>query len=124
MSDDHGHFIIHIKYYIGTFISLLILTVFTVAISRVDLGLLNDPVAIGVAIIKATLVLLFFMGLKWDKGISTVLILGSVSAILIFFLLTYSDIGFRGTIYETDKGIHNINSPVKLIKPGEKNLHH
>tara|TARA_A100001011_G_scaffold154462_1_gene162958 strand:- start:871 stop:1245 length:375 start_codon:yes stop_codon:yes gene_type:complete len=124
MSNDHGHFIIPIKYYIGTFISLLILTVITVAISRVDLGILNDPVAIGLAIIKATLVLLFFMGLKWDKGISTVLILGSVSAILIFFLLTYSDLGFRGTIYETDKGIHNINSPVKLIKPGEQSSHH
>ena len=118
MSDDHGHFIIPIKYYIGTFIALLILTVFTVAISRVDLGFLNTPVAIGVASIKASFVLLFFMGLKWEKGISTVLIIGSMAAIFLFFLLTFSDLGFRGTIFESDKGIHNIDSPVN--KPSGK----
>ena len=71
----------------------------------------------------ATLVLLFFMGLKWDKGISTVLVSGSIAAILIFFLLTYSDLGFRGTIFETDKGIHNINSPVKIVSPEEMKKH-
>ena len=118
MSDNHGHFIIPVKYYIGTFIALLILTIFTVAISRVDLGFLNTPVAIGVAIIKASLVLLFFMGLKWEKGFSSVLVIGSFMAIFLFFLLTFSDLGFRGTIFETDKGIHDIQSPVK--KPSGK----
>ena len=41
-----GHFIIPKKYYQMTFVALLILTVLTVLISRVDLGILNTPVAI------------------------------------------------------------------------------
>ena len=36
-----GHFIIPKKYYQMTLGALLVLTVFTVAISRVDLGILN-----------------------------------------------------------------------------------
>ena len=57
-----GHFIIPKKYYQMTFVALLILTVFTVLISRVDLGILNTPVAILVASIKATFVGAFL----WD----------------------------------------------------------
>ena len=54
------HFIIPKKYYQLTFIALLILTIFTVLISRVDLGFLNTPVAIAVATLKASLVGAFF----------------------------------------------------------------
>ena len=63
-----GHFIIPKKYYQFTFVALLILTVFTVLISRVDLGILNTPMALFVAIVKAGLVGAFFMGLRWEKS--------------------------------------------------------
>ena len=63
-----GHFIIPKKYYQFTFVALLILTVFTVLISRVDLGILNTPMALFVAIVKASLVGAFFMGLRWEKS--------------------------------------------------------
>ncbi|RAP33763.1 oxidase [Candidatus Marinamargulisbacteria bacterium SCGC AG-439-L15] len=113
---DHGHhFIVPLKYYIGTFVALLILTVLTVAVSRVDLGFLNDPVAVGIAIVKASLVLLFFMGMRWEKGISGVLVIGSFIAVIIFFLFTFTDVGFRGTIYKSDKGVHGLKTPVKPI---------
>ena len=38
--------------------------VFTVVVSRFDLGILNTPVAIGVAVVKASFVALFFMGIN------------------------------------------------------------
>lgn len=63
-------------------LALLVLTVITVAVSYLDLGPLNLAVALGVAVIKASLVVLFFMHLRWDKPfnavvfVSTLLFLG------------------------------------------------
>jgi len=67
-SHQHSHFIVPVKYYIGTFLSLLVLTFVTVTISRFDFGTFNIVVAMLVAIVKASLVISFFMGLRWDKG--------------------------------------------------------
>ena len=116
-TDHHEHFIIPLKYYIGTFITLAIMTVITVAISRIDLGVLNTPVALGIACFKASLVLLFFMGLRWDKGISTVLVIGSIGIIIVFFLFTFSDIAFRDTFFKAESEIFGIKSPVKIVTP-------
>ena len=97
-SDQHAHFIIPVKYYIATFIALIILTIFTVASSRVDLGSLNIPLALTIAVTKTLLVGLFFMGLRWERGIILVLFFGSAAAIYFFFILTFSDLGYRDKI--------------------------
>lgn len=102
------------KEYILTFISLIILTMITVAVSYVDLGVLNIPVAIFVASIKMLLVAFIFMGLRFEKGINTILFVGSFACIIVFFLFTFSDIGFRGTIYKEEVKSFDIKSPVKL----------
>ena len=120
MSQDHGHFIVPAKFYIATFVALLFLTVITVAVAQLDLGILNTPVALAIAVVKMTLVLLVFMNLYWDKGISTILVIGSFCCIATFFLLTFADVGFRGTITPIDKETFGTKSPVKLIKPGDK----
>jgi len=60
-----GH-ILPTQAYVKTLLSLLVLTVVTVAISRVDLGALNAAVAILVASVKALLVCMFFMHLKFE----------------------------------------------------------
>ena len=101
------------KDYIITFIALLILTVITVAISYVNLGILNIPVAIGVASIKMAFVGFIFMGLRYEKGINSILFIGAFACIIVFFLFTYSDIGFRGTIHEEELKIIDVKSPVK-----------
>ena len=119
-SDNHGHFIIPLKYYVGTLIGLIILTIITVASSRIDLGILNMPLALSLAVTKATLVILFFMGMRWEKGISVIMVLGSVMCIIIFFLLTFSDLAYRDIIDpETD---HLFNTKSKVIKLQES--HH
>ena len=63
------HFIIPKKYYQITLVALIILTVFTVLISKVDLGILNTPVAILVACVKSFFVGAFFGGLSGKKQI-------------------------------------------------------
>jgi cytochrome c oxidase subunit 4 len=48
----------------------MVLTAVTVYVSYVDVGMFNIVVAMGVASIKATLVALFFMHLKFEDGIT------------------------------------------------------
>jgi len=52
---------------IAVFAALLLLTVVTVLVSYVDLGLLNVVVALLIASAKASLVALFFMHLKGES---------------------------------------------------------
>ena len=67
--DDHpivGH-LVPMSILVWTTIALLFLTVVTVAVRYVDVGEFNIVIAIGIAVLKATLVALFFMHLKWDR---------------------------------------------------------
>jgi cytochrome c oxidase subunit 4 len=52
--------------YLGVFVALLVLTGVTVAVAHVDLGAWNNVVMLGIAGIKAALVVLFFMHV-WDS---------------------------------------------------------
>ncbi|MDA1353474.1 MAG: cytochrome C oxidase subunit IV family protein [bacterium] len=119
---NHSHHVIPVAVYAKTFIALLVLTALTVLASRVDLGILNTPLALGIALVKMSVVALFFMGLKWDKGISTILFVGAGVAIFIFMLLTFADFSFRGDISAEEGSTFGIKSPVKLVEPGA--LHH
>ena len=110
-----GHFIIPKKYYQFTFFALLVLTVFTVLISRVDLGFLNTPVAISVACLKACLVGAYFMGLRWEKA-NLVFVFGSIAAMVLFFLFTFIDLAYRGAISQDVEKPFAYKSPVTLTE--------
>lgn len=64
---------------IKVLVVLLILTVITVAIAQVDIGRLNIVGAIGVASIKASIVALFFMHLRYDKRFNFWILVGSLA---------------------------------------------
>ena len=69
MSDAHADVSKHVKAYIGVFAALAVLTVVTVAISRVHFsGSGNIVVALVIAAFKASLVAAIFMHLKWEKS--------------------------------------------------------
>jgi len=53
-----------LRTYLAVFTALLVLTGLTVAAAYVDLGPVNTPVALGIACLKAFLVLVWFMHLK------------------------------------------------------------
>lgn len=80
------HHIVPVKVYLATFIALGILTVITVAVAYVNLGVFNVPVALAIATLKATLVVLFFMHVRYSgKLVSTCIIAGIAMFILLIF---------------------------------------
>jgi cytochrome c oxidase subunit 4 len=83
---------------IGTWGTLLILTGVTIAVARVDLGTWNVVVALAIASLKACLVALFFMHLKYDKKFNVVVFVTSLffALVLVFFIL------FDTTRYQPD----------------------
>ncbi|HSZ00798.1 MAG TPA: cytochrome C oxidase subunit IV family protein [Terriglobales bacterium] len=73
------------KFYYAIWIALLCLTVITAAVSFVDLGPFNAVVALVIATVKALLVVLFFMHVKYTSEKLTKIVI--VSAIFWLFLL-------------------------------------
>jgi cytochrome c oxidase subunit IV len=74
----------------AVFAALMVLTVVTVLVSRVDLGSFNLPVAMAVAVAKALLVILIFMEVKFSpKLVQVTAAAGFVFlGILIFYTMT------------------------------------
>ena len=69
-----------------------------------------------VASIKASLVLLYFMGLKWDKGFNRVIVVSAIFCFAIFIVLTLADTMTRKALNPESDTPHSLNTPVKLIK--------
>ncbi|HVS66254.1 MAG TPA: cytochrome C oxidase subunit IV family protein [Thermoanaerobaculia bacterium] len=78
--------------------ALLVLTGVTVWVAFYDLGPLNDVVALGIAVIKATLVVLFFMHVKYAGRLVKLTVVGGFFWLLILFGLTVIDYVTRGDI--------------------------
>lgn len=74
---------------------LLILTGVTVAVSYMDLGFFNVPVALGVACTKVTFVLLYFMHLKYEGPIINLSFIGTITFLLIMIGFTFFDVAYR-----------------------------
>lgn len=93
-----SHHILSFKTGFNVLIALLIGTVITVAAARVDLGMLNFPIAMFIATVKALLVVLFFMGLKYDSNDNRLIFGISFVFFAIFGILTSTDVFFRGDV--------------------------
>lgn len=94
--DDH-HGLAHVastKVLLGTGGALMVLTAITVLATKVDFGpSLNLALAMFVAVIKATLVVLFFMHLKYDKLFHSVIFISAILAAALFVGFTLMDTG-------------------------------
>lgn len=82
--------------YYTVFLSLIVLTVVTVVIARVDLGAMNTPIALAVAGLKASLVILIFMGVKWNTPLTKVVAASGFVWLIILFGITMGDYLTRG----------------------------
>jgi cytochrome c oxidase subunit 4 len=79
------------RVYYTIFGILMLGTYLTVQIAFFDLGRLNTVVALTIAVIKATLVVLFFMHVKYSTRLTWAVVLGSIFWLGIMFVLTMSD---------------------------------
>ena len=99
---EHIHHIIPLQIYFKVFGALMFLTVFTVLAAKVDLGSFNIILAMLIAIIKSTLVLLFFMHLYYDNKTNLLFFLGSVLFLIVFISFTYFDVAYRDGISDVE----------------------
>lgn len=90
------HHVASLGMYLGVFAALMLLTILTVGVSRVDIGAFNTPLAMAIAIIKAALVILFFMHVIHSTRLTWVVILGSFLWLAVLFVLTFADYLTRG----------------------------
>jgi cytochrome c oxidase subunit IV len=87
--------------YYWVFAALMIGTAITVAAAFVDLGALNNVVMLAIAMTKATLVVLFFMHVRWSTRLTWVIAASGFFWLLILFGLTMQDYFTRGAVEGT-----------------------
>jgi len=96
---NHAHHILAPSTIIKVGTALMIFTVITVAVAHIDLGRANFFIAMAVATIKAALVAMIFMNLKYDARENSVIFGTSFVFLAIFIVLAGTDIFFRGDVY-------------------------
>lgn len=88
--------------YYSIFGTLLVLTLVTVLVARQDFGMMNTPIALAIAGLKASLVILIFMGVKYNTPLTKVVAASGFVWLIILFGITMGDyltrtwIGFPG----------------------------
>ncbi len=92
----------------GVFAALMVLTFLTVAATWFDFGWFNLPVAMAIATVKATLVALYFMHLRYDAPFSGLAFLVALVFVAVFILIVLLD-----TVhYEADVESYRDANPV------------
>jgi cytochrome c oxidase subunit 4 len=91
MAHTDNHHIVPLRVYYTIFALLMFATYLTVQIAFFDLGPLNTVAALGIATFKATIVVLFFMHVKYSTRLTWLVVLGSLFWLGLLLTLTLSD---------------------------------
>jgi len=87
--------IVERKTYFLVFAGLMVGTVLTVVAAQFDFGRMNDIVAMTIAVAKMTLVLLFFMHVRYSSRLVWVVVAAMFFWLLILLLMTLTDYSSR-----------------------------
>jgi cytochrome c oxidase subunit IV len=85
-----------IRTYLTIFGALMVLTLVTVLAAYVNLGAFNPVVAMAIAIFKATLVVLYFMHVKYSSRLTKLVVLTGIFFLVILLGETMMDYASRG----------------------------
>ena len=100
-----SHHIIPFHVYRNVLFGLLALTILTVAVAKpvsgFDAGIFNFVIAMGIASVKAYLVMAYFMQLKYDNKLYLGIILASVLFLFLLFGISMIDIVSREPVMST-----------------------
>src|SRR5688572_20035816 len=80
-----------VRTYVAVFVALLVLTAATYVVATFDFGWLNTPVALAVAVLKASLVIIYFMGVRYNTPLTKVVVVAGFFWLFILFGLTLND---------------------------------
>ena len=90
--EDHGlAHVLPLRLLAAVFAGLVVLTWVTVAATWVDLGAGNLWLAMAIATVKASLVALIFMHLRWDRPINAIIFLGALLFVMLFVGMLLAD---------------------------------
>ncbi len=103
INTEHSH-VVPLRVYLSVGATLLVLTVVTVIVAQIKLGGFNVVVALFIAAIKASLVVLYFMHLRYDKKIFLIIFLIAILFLSVFIIFTMFDTMTRGEFYEIENG--------------------
>jgi cytochrome c oxidase subunit 4 len=100
-SSEQEHFspeshLVPISLYVGIWATLMVCTALTVFAASIDLGMFNIVIALLIATFKGTLVVLFFMHLRYSTKLTMVTVIAALFFLLILFSLSLTDYLTRG----------------------------
>jgi cytochrome c oxidase subunit 4 len=81
--------------YVAVWAALVALTATTYAVSRVNLGAFNLPIALAIATLKASLVVVFFMHLWQHAPANRLVFLTALVFVALLMTLTVADLATR-----------------------------
>ncbi|MCE9499975.1 MAG: cytochrome C oxidase subunit IV family protein [Leptospira sp.] len=93
--ENNPHHIIPIQTYLAVFGLLILGTIITVWVAEYDFGKWNTVIAMIVASVKATFVMLYFMHLKYDNMMNRVIFGTAFFFLLVLFAFSAVDIYTR-----------------------------
>jgi cytochrome c oxidase subunit 4 len=88
--NERAH-VLPLRVYLGVFLALLAGTALTTWVATLDLGRLNDVVALAIAGTKAALVILYFMHVRYSSRLIWVFALAGFVWLVLFFVLILAD---------------------------------
>lgn len=89
------HHIVPKRIYYLVFTALIVLTWVTALVSTVDLGRWNIFVALAIAILKASLVILFFMHVKYSTRLTKMIVGCGIFWLILMLFITMADLWTR-----------------------------
>ena len=89
---SHAAHIVPLWIYFSVFGALMVGTALTVGAAYVDLGRFNIVVALAIACIKATLVVLFFMHIYYSSKFTKTILVAGIATLMIMFFFTGADL--------------------------------
>ena len=92
MDNAHAkHVVTPVSTYVTIFVTLLIFTGITYWVAQHDYGMMNTPVALSIAVFKASLVVIYFMGVRYNTPLTKIVVVSGFVWLLIMFGLGMSD---------------------------------
>ena len=90
-SEEHRQHVIPSSIYVGIWAILMVLTAVTVFASYIEMGDFNIVVALVIATVKATLVVLFFMHLYYSSKLTKVTVVAAIFFLFLLLALSMTD---------------------------------
>src|ERR1700761_2724976 len=87
----HERHVVGPKTYLTILIALMILTATTTGAAYIDMGVFNPIVALGIACLKAVLVILFFMHIRYSSKVMMLTVGAGFFTFLVLITMTLSD---------------------------------